>query len=224
MNPLQTNSEMGEDDLLATIDLYKGEQDSASEQASLDALAEIISRHQDYLYAVARRVAQNFPLLDYDVVYSEFTIQLFNLAGKFQRDRKSNRPVERQYKSWAGRIIELITKQMLKGATQEKLDEEYVLGFVVFDSDEDENLKIQELRDLMEEHLTEKERNVLWAWNLIHPLDNGAGRTPPEELETLAKNLGTTKVNLRQIRKRALDKLRKFGANILDQPQNPRVQ
>lgn len=216
MCTLQTKPKMGEDDLLATIDLYKDDHSSSSKKALQEAFSEILTRHERYLYSVARHVAQRFPLLDYEVIYSEFTIQLFKLAGRFKYDKGSGRPLDKQYKNWAGAIISTITKQMLRGATQEKLDEDYVLNCAASTLDDEESKKIQELRDLMEEHLTERECNVLWAWNMILPLDGGAGRTPPEELEKLAKSLGTTKVNLRQIRKRALDKLRKAGADIMN--------
>lgn len=216
MCTLQTKPKMGEDDLLATIDLYKDDHSASSKKALQEALSEILTRHQSYLYAVAKHVAQRFPLLDYEVIYSEFAIKLIELAGKFKYDKEAGRSLDKQYKYWAGAIISLITKQMLKGATQEILDEEYVLNSASSTLDDEESEKIQLLRDLMEEHLTERECNVLWAWSLIQPLDGGAGRTPPEELEKLAKSLGTTKVNLRQIRKRALDKLREAGADIMN--------
>ena len=213
MHIASISNQTGEDDLLATIDLYKDQNDPDSRKQVNIALTELLQRHQEYLIGVAKHVAKNFPLLDYEVVYSEFAKRLITCSNKYNFKTSSTRTIEKQFRSQAGKFIEHIVKEEIRNSSSERLDDSLALKATPSHK-ETISPEAEELRTIMNDILSEKEKNVLWAWNLFVPLDGGQGRMSSEDVTNLAKNLQTTPVNIRQIRRRAMAKIRKAAPHL----------
>ena len=188
-----------------------------------DAWAEFYKRHVEYLYSVCYRAYSHMLVGDAgvaDIVSETFfrayrNATLYNAAGIKDADR-----IRRRTRAWLGRIAQRLVLDALRGAQrmptyQFKADE---WDSIPEESDlpsRDETL-VWQVEDAIKQ-LTEREQTVIrvtFEWyqpGLPHQ------RLPNDVVAELSETLKTTPENLRQIRRRALAKIRR----ILEQPAMP---
>jgi len=188
-----------------------------------DAWAEFYRRHAEYLYDVCYRAYSHILIGDAgvaDIVSETFcrayrNAKLYHAAGIHDSDR-----IRRRTRAWLGRIAQRLVLDMLRGAQR--------MPTYRFNADEWESIPkesglppgdkklIRQVEDAMKQ-LTAKERTVIRVTFEWYRPGSPHQRLPNGVVADLAKTLETTPENLRQIRRRAMVKIRRF----LEQPAVP---
>ena len=187
-----------------------------------EAWAEFYRRHVDYLYGVCHRAYEHIlgGEAGIDDIVAETFYRAFRKAELFEADGIED-PVRirRRTRAWLGRIAQRLVLDTLRGAQR--------LPTSQFETETWENIPerpsipprddklIRQVWDALDQ-LSEKEQIVIrvtFEWyqpGQIHQ------RLPNDVVTDLAESLETTPENLRQIRRRALNKIR----TLLEQPAN----
>ncbi len=179
-----------------------------------DAWAEFYRRHVDYLYAVCRR-AYGYILIGEtgvgDIVAETFhrafrKAELYDAAGIDDPVR-----IRRRSRAWLGRMAQRLVQDTLRNTQR--------LPTYHFESERWENMPeqpgvpqrdddlIRRVRRALEQ-LSEKEQVVVRTTFEWHRPGRDHQRLPNDVVADLAETLETTPENLRQIRRRALNKIR----------------
>jgi RNA polymerase sigma factor (sigma-70 family) len=179
------------------------------------ALSEFYERHKGYLYRVCRRLTTG--VLDEsgaaDLVQDTF-IRAYERASTFDSEGITNPDrLQRRVKAWLGRIALNIFRDMLRGRAgirEVSLDDEEI-------SKEPEQTALpstissdRRLLDEAIDSLSEKEQRVLRTTFQYFQPGKKNQRLPNDVAEDLAKSLTTTSDNIRQIRRRALRKIKEY--------------
>ena len=181
-----------------------------------DAWAEFYKRHVDYLYGVCYRAYEQILGGDSgvgDIVSETFhrafrKAELFDANGIVDPDR-----LRRRTRAWLGRIAQRLVLDTLRGAKR--------LPTCQFETETWQNIPeqprqpsrddelIRQVRDALDQ-LSEKEQTVIRVTFEWHQPGKIHQRLPNEVVINLAETFQTTPENLRQIRRRALIKIRRF--------------
>jgi RNA polymerase sigma factor (sigma-70 family) len=187
-----------------------------------EAWAEFYKRHVDYLYGVCHRAYEHTLGGGAGVgdIVAETFHRAFQKAELFDANGIDD-PVRirRRTRAWLGRIAQRLVLETLRGAqrlptcqfeieTWENIPEQPSLP------PRDDKL-IKQVRDALGQ-LSEKEQLVIRVTFEWHQPGRIHQRLPNDVTTDLAETLETTPENLRQIRRRALNKIRA----ILEQPEN----
>jgi len=204
-------------DLMGYMSMYDEDPLTARE-----AWAEFYRRHVDYLYGVCHRAYDHILGGDTGVgdIVAETFHRAFRKAELFEADGIDD-PVRirRRSRAWLGRIAQRLVLDILRGARRlptysfetepwETISEKPVLP------SRDDPL-IRQVRDALD-RLTEKEQTVIRVTFEWYQPGKKHQRLPNDVIADLAETLETTPENLRQIRRRALNKIRAF----IEQPSN----
>ena len=196
---------------LLTIISWKGE----DEYAAREALGELYRRNAPYLTAVCLRAYRRSIGDDavHDLVSDTFLRVFRHAAAAFEpSDETDAENIRKHVRAWLGTITYNLFLMKLRGATEQstKLIDGNKCGRipnpVQFPS---ENLcKYDEIRNVIENELTARERDVLYArlWN--YDVNAEKQMFDPDVLADLVEQWGTTNANIRQILSRTLRKIR----------------
>ena len=204
-------------DLLCYMSMREEDPSTARE-----AWAEFYRRHADYLYSVCYHAYKDILTKGTGVsdIVAETFHRAFQKAALFDANGIED-PVRlrRRSRAWLGRIAQRLVLDILRGEKR--------LPIYQFKTDSWENIPerselpprddnlIRRVRNALEQ-LSEKEQTVLRITFEWHQPGRAHQRLPNDVVAGLAKSLETTPENLRQIRRRALNKIRA----LLTQPVN----
>jgi RNA polymerase sigma factor (sigma-70 family) len=179
------------------------------------AWAEFYSRHVEYLhraclYAYGNTLGE--PGVE-DLVHNTF-IRAYERASTFQAsDQKGNPDSERAHvRAWLGKIAENLLRDSFRRTctltlvTDDELDLENSRNEPRHS--EESSTEIQGMAEALST-LTEKEQDILRLTALWYRPGKEL-RIPPDELQKLASVYSTTAVTIRQIRKRAIEKVKTY--------------
>lgn len=200
---------MSEADLLAAIDLFR-EDDSRDGRAQFEtALAALLARHEGYIYGTIKNVLGSVTFFSAADVYWNVVDRVIRVSGTFSTQTTDAEAMRLQFLAWLGRVAELVVREALRGVNyQESPDDGTVLNLMATPEITPESPSASRMRQLMEQVLTPREQEVLWAWTTACPLDGSQARMEKDDIEALCRSLDTTPTNIRKIRSRALEKLR----------------
>lgn len=155
-----------------------------------------------------------------DIFQNTILKALKGIHGLRQRMTDSSTNNSNYIKAWLSRIArnELIDF-LRKNPDEKRLANEFRINSeeleISYDINEDDNEDIErpsiekEQLDKALSSLTERERDILMTYFLYQYKDNPNGHLPDTVIENLCKKHGVKSDNLRQIKKRALMKLKK---------------
>jgi len=180
------------------------------------AFTEFYNRHVAYLYGICRRTYRC--LLGeagvVDLVQGVF-LRVYDRADTYDRNFASGQAASSQrVRAWMGMIAANIFRSSLRHQPPLKLadDLDKKEQAAMFQPSPDcDGLPSPRLIAFCEalDTLSEKERDVLIVWAEYYRFGNKYQRLPDDISASLAGKWNTTSENVRQIRKRAIDKLRK---------------
>ena len=181
-----------------------------------EAWAEFYKRHVDYLYSVCFRAYRDILVggLGVGDIVAETFHRAFQKAELFDpNDIEDPIRLRRRSRAWLGRIAQRLVLDMLRGAQR--------LPTYQFKCDSWQNvpeqpnppprddLLIRRVKNAMEQ-LSEREQMVIRVTFEWYQPGQAHQRLPNDVVQGLAQTLETTPENLRQIRRRALKKIRSF--------------
>jgi RNA polymerase sigma factor (sigma-70 family) len=177
------------------------------------AFAEFYERHVHYLFRRCRGATSR--ILDeagaWDIVQETF-IRAYERAVTFDSEGITDPDrLQRRVRAWLGRIAVNIFRDMLRGRSSVREvsleDQEIAKEPETEPSTPSANRK---LLDEAIDSLSEKEQRVLRTTFQYYQPGKQHQRLPNDVAEDLAKELGTTSDNVRQIRHRALGKIKEY--------------
>lgn len=181
-----------------------------------DAWAEFYKRHVDYLYGVCHRAYE--PILGGDTGVGDIVAEtfhrayrraeLFDASGITDPDR-----LRRRTRAWLGRIAQRLVQDTLRSTQrlptcQLETETWQNIPEQPRQPPRDDEL-IRQVRDALDQ-LSEKEQTVIRITFEWHQPGHIHQRLPNDVVTDLAETLETTPENLRQIRRRALHKIRRL--------------
>lgn len=182
-----------------------------------EALAEFYRRHAGYVYGVCRRVSQG--VLDgsgaEDIMQDTF-LRVFDKAATFRNDELTDPDRLRlRVRAWLSRVATNVFRTELRTKRRKQAG----IKLVPLEEGEDESLdhpeaaenceraQIKQMVDCLDT-LSVKEQQVLRVtWQYYEPAKPNQ-HLPQDVVEDLATSLQTTSPNIRQIRSRAMKKLK----------------
>lgn len=199
-----------DEDLLFFMGM-KDDDPSAAEQA----WAEFYSRHVEYLYRACLCAYGNTlgePGVE-DLVHNAF-IRSYEKASTFHAsDQKGNPDFERAHvRAWLGKIAENLLRDTFRHTcaltlvTDDELEQEYSRNESGHSGES--SIEIQLMVEALST-LTEREQHILRLTALWYRSGKEL-RIPSDELQKLASIYSTTIVTIRQIRKRAIEKVKVY--------------
>lgn len=196
-----------DEELLVYMSL-RGEDPKAAEEA----WAEFYNRHLGYLFGQCKKVysATLGDLGVSDLVQDTF-VRAFERAGTFKsRPTIDNDAIRYRVRGWLGRIANRLFLDILRGPVERGLSETESIAPLPADdgnaNDDCVSPRVKLIRDALAT-LSERERHVLRVTADWHRSDRVHQRISNKDMSALAQQLQTTAVNIRQIRKRAIDKI-----------------
>ena len=176
-----------------------------------EAFAELYRRHVKYLYSVCRKYSKG---LGGDDAAEDLTSETFKLiyekgASTFKPGSASDSDgMRRHVRAWLGRIAHNLACDVFRGRVPEiRLEEDQRDSAGNQESPEDLE-RSSRLLALMEKILTKRELDVLRVTSQYVDLRKPHQKLPDDVLEDLARQWGVTHENIRQIKSRALKKLK----------------
>ena len=184
--------------------------------AAEEAWAELYNRHLGYVFGQCKK-AYSTVLGDLGVrdLVQETFVRAFERAETFKsRGSTDGDAIRRRVRGWLGRIANRLFLDTLRGPAESRLPEtDSVAATSPADVDDCEldqgSPRVKLIREALAT-LTERERHVLRVTADWYRPDRAHKRVSKAEMSTLAGQLQTTAVNIRQIRKRAIDKIRDY--------------
>jgi RNA polymerase sigma factor (sigma-70 family) len=178
------------------------------------AFEEFYGRNVNYLFRVCRRVTSG--VLDesgaWDIVQETF-IRAYDRAATFNGEGITDPDrLSRRVKAWLGRIAVNIFRDLLRGRAgirEVSLDEQEIAKEpdpVSVSAPSANRLLLDEAID----SLSDREQRVLRTTFQYYQPGRTHQRLPNDVAEGLATELGTTSENVRQIRRRALRKIKEY--------------
>jgi RNA polymerase sigma factor (sigma-70 family) len=185
-------------------------------EAAREAWAEFYQRHVGYLYAVCRRAYA--PILGGEAGASDLVadtfLRAYESAGTFDAGGLVDpERLRRRTRAWLGRIAQRLALTLLRGRGFVRTARVDVGEWLETSAPEPvaaaESERISRVRQAIE-RLSDKEQIVIRVTFEWHEPGKPHQRLPNDVAEELAATLQTTPENLRQIRRRALKKIREF--------------
>lgn len=179
------------------------------------AFAEFYNRYKNYLFTVVRNACESWTMYGEELiqgVHQNTFLTVFEKAEDFMLIE--NIPFERQekrMKSWLGIIAHREMLQLLRQFKKDKEKIEYH-DDLTFLENSDEEIKPQKSEDfLLAEKalntLSERDRNILVTYLMF---EEGNKKLPSSEIQRLAEMWEVLPDNMRQIKKRSLEKVKKY--------------
>ena len=187
-----------------------------------EAWSEFYRRHVDYLYGVCRHAYE--PVLGGEAGVEDIVAETFHRAFRKAAlfDAKGIEDpvrIRRRTRAWLGRIAQRLVLDTLRGA--QRLPTSH-LGTGTWENIQEQpshpardDKLIRQVRDALKK-LSEKEQIVIRITFEWYQPGRPHQRLPNDVVADLAETLETTPENLRQIRRRALKKIRA----LLEQPEH----
>ncbi len=185
--------------------------------AAQEAWAEFYERHVRYLYAVCLRAYG--AVLSADTGVSDLVIETFRRAFRNAhqfhiRDEEDPERTRRRARAWLGRIAQRLLQDLLRQRGRlptVHLDPEMwqQVAQQPRSAPAADNALVERVREALE-RLSEKEQTVIRITFQWYRPGQTHQRLPNDVAAELAGTLRTTPENLRQIRRRALQKIRRF--------------
>lgn len=182
--------------------------------AAETAFAEFHARHVKYLYVVCRNAFGD----DLDPATLEELVQdtfwkAYQKAGTFKRSSAEPQAARRRIRGWLAKIAERL---FLDEMRRRKKQVNFVTGKDAktrgVEGQEWQPMPLTEeellVRRAVEELLEPPEREVIREYARHYDPDRTTQRSPEGVIDELKSRLGTTEENIRQLRKRGLDKIR----------------
>jgi RNA polymerase sigma factor (sigma-70 family) len=181
------------------------------------AWAEFYERHVDYLYGVCSTRLKRCGLREDDImdlVQATF-LKVFEKAGAFQPPPERRGPDDDRawVRCWLGKIAHNLLMDSFRRSPKLVLVENKKLDIEkpVEEERRPPSPRLNLIREALRT-LTPREREVMLVSYAFY--EPGKQLTIPEDdLKRLAADYGTTSVNLRQIRSRAMNKIKEFLGN-----------
>jgi RNA polymerase sigma factor (sigma-70 family) len=182
--------------------------------AARDAWAEFYERHAEYLHGVCWRAYSQ--LLYADTGVSDLVVETFRRAfdhaGSFSCEGVAGGDeIRRRVRAWLGRIAQRLVQDLLRGrgrlSTINLAPEDWDR---IPEQDPEPTVGAEQIQTVREalEQLPEREQLVIRVTYQWHRPDREHQRLPSHVVSELAATLRTTPENLRQIRRRALARIR----------------
>lgn len=179
------------------------------------AFAEFYNRYKNYLYTVVRNACKSWEMYGDELiqaVHQNTFLTVFEKAEDFLLIEDI--PFERQekrMKSWLGKIARIEMLKLLRELKEEKDNIEYH-DDLTFLENSDEEIEPQKSEDfLLAEKalnsLNERDRNILVTYLMF---EYGNKKLPSSEIQNLADMWDVLPDNMRQIKKRSLEKAEKY--------------
>jgi len=179
------------------------------------AFVEFYNRYKNYLYTVVRNACKAWKMYGDDLVQSVHQntfITIYEKAESFLHIE--NTPIEQQekrMKAWIGKIAHTEMYKLLRELKDEKENMDYHDDIVSFESS-DEEFEIQKSENMILTEnalnsLKEKDKNILLTYMMYK---DGNKKLPSEEIQRLADMWDILPDSLRQIKKRSLEKVKKY--------------
>jgi len=186
--------------------------------AAKEAWAEFYERHAEYLHAVCWNAYGTLLHGDTsvaDLVADTFR-RAFERAGQFVCDLTGDEDdVRRLVRAWLGRIAQRLAQDVLRGRARLKLqhfEPEIWDRIPAADAAVDPaDPRVERVREALDQ-LNDREQLVIRVTFQWYRSGQEHQRLPNDVADELAATLRTTPENLRQIRRRALEKIRRYLA------------
>lgn len=188
---------------------------SNGDARSKAAWAELYSRHCVYVYAICKRAFLSIlrPEQIEELVQDTF-IRAFQKANTFSTDPLLDIAGQRKaVRAWLGAISENIARDYFRDQPLvDFVDEEALDSYAAqpVDENSDGNSAGLEILEAALATLSDREQHVLRTTAFWYKPGADNQRLPNKVMENLAADLNTTPANIRQIRKRAIAKVREF--------------
>jgi RNA polymerase sigma factor (sigma-70 family) len=184
-------------------------------QEAEKAFAKFYNLYKNYLYTVAKKVCKNWTMygddLIQDVHQNTFLTVYENAENFIQIEDVPFERQERHLKAWLGTIAKNEMLQLLREQKENKEKTTYLPDLSYFDDKEIEStLPISENVLLVEKalnSLTERDRDILITYLMF---EDGNKKLPSEEIQRLADIWDVHPDNMRQIKKRSIEKVKKY--------------
>ncbi len=171
--------------------------------------------YKNYLYTVVRKACESWPMYGEELiqtVHENTFLKVYEKAEDFLiiEDIPFDRQ-EKRMKSWISKIARNEMFKLLRELKEEKDNIEYHENLVLFENP-DEEIEAQKSEDFILAEkalnsLSERDRHILVTY-LMFEEDNK--KLPSSEIKRLAEMWNVLPDNLRQIKKRSLEKVRKY--------------
>ena len=201
-------------DLLEMISWY-----STDEEIAINAWKELYSRHFEYLYKLLFSITKNNELA-VDLSQETFLKVLEKAAGTFKIPQEKKDKVTQHVRCWLGTVAKKLYIDYLRGC-DELLDHEigdnrYNPALIEEIGDEKNTCSVR-VREIYESSLDDREKSILDIALLYLNPSNPYTKIPKKELDEICSKLGITSENFRQIKRRALKKLKeKISAELAE--------
>jgi RNA polymerase sigma factor (sigma-70 family) len=183
--------------------------------AARDAWAEFYERHVEYLHGVCWHAYGDFLQGETSVgdLVAETFRRAFDRAGSFScEDATGPDETRRRVRAWLGRIAQRLFQDLLRGRGRVRVVHfEPEIWAQIPEPDPAmpaDDPAVERVREALDQ-LPERERLVLRVTFQWYRPGRRHQRLPNDVVEELATTLQTTPENLRQIRRRALERIRR---------------
>jgi len=184
-------------------------------KAAEEAFAVIYGQYSEFLYNVIKKACRAWSMyeeeLEKSVFQNTFTTIFLKADQFFELDKLSPEKQMKRFKAWISSIALNEMKMLLRESREEKEKVEFSddLSFIGDTSTKDntpDSAKLKLIKKAIES-LSEKDRDVLITYTAYQ---DGNKKLPSEEIQRLSKIWKVHPDSLRQIRKRAMNKVEKF--------------
>jgi len=188
---------------------------SNGDARSKAAWNELHSRHVVYVYAVCRRAFQRIlPPEQIEELVQDTFIRAFEKANTFTSDPALDTAGQQKaVRAWLGAISENIAHDYFRDQPMVDFVDDEALEMYGMQPTNDDSDPVSERLDLFEAALAtlnDREQQVLRTTAFWSKPGAKNQRLPNKVMEDLAADLNTTPANIRQIRKRAIAKIREY--------------
>jgi RNA polymerase sigma factor (sigma-70 family) len=194
--------------------LFMGMKDDDPNEARL-AWAEFYKRHKKYLYAVCWKACQLLPdpkQTAMDLVSATFQ-KVYESADTFKPiDNGDEDHMRRRVCAWMGEIAQ----RLLIDDYRNNTDPKHLVSLGELDTELSSHREIPELSPKIAlvrnalDILNEKERMVILLYYQWYEIGKENQRLPNGVCDEIAKTIGSTKENVRQIHRRAKQKIKEY--------------
>jgi RNA polymerase sigma factor (sigma-70 family) len=179
------------------------------------AFSKFYNLYKDYLYTVIKKVCKSWQMygddLIQDVHQNTFLTVYENAENFIQIENIPFERQERHLKAWLGKIAKNEMFQLLRKQREDNEKTTYLPDLSYFDDKEIEKfLPMSENMLLVEKalnSLNERDRDILITYLMF---EDGNKKLPSEEIQRLADLWDVLPDNLRQIKKRSIEKIKKY--------------
>ncbi|NVO10731.1 MAG: sigma-70 family RNA polymerase sigma factor [Bacteroidales bacterium] len=179
------------------------------------AFTEFYNRYKSFLYTVIKKACKSWEMYGDELIETVFGntfVTIFEKADTFMII--DGIPIERQEKRMKSWISQIAKNEMLQLLRQYKKDKEKIefkddLSFIEITDIEADKIESDDilLAGKALRTLNERDRNILVTYLMY---EDGKKKLPSSEIQNLADMWGVLPDNMRQIKKRSLEKLEIF--------------